>query len=90
MNLEPEFVLLIKTRTAKFFPQAKIFLFGSRARKTNRKFSDIDLAIKDLEINPQTLALLKFELEESALPYKVDLVNYDELDAEILLGAIEI
>ncbi len=84
MNLEPELIPLIRTCIKKILPNAKIFIFGSRAKKTNRQFSDIDIAVKDQKINPATLAKIRFELEESALPHKFDLVNYDEIDAEIL------
>lgn len=90
MNLEPEFIFLIKNCVKKNFPQAKIFIFGSRAKENNRKFSDIDIAIKDSKINSQKLAKTRFELEESSLPYKVDLVDYDELDKKILEKAIEL
>jgi predicted nucleotidyltransferase len=90
MNLEPEFIFLIKSCVKKNFPQAKIFIFGSRAKENNRKFSDIDIAIKDSKINSQKLAKTRFELEESNLPYKVDLVDYDELDEKILEKAIEL
>lgn len=90
MNLEPEFIFLIKSCVKKNFPQAKIFIFGSRAKENNRKFSDIDIAIKDSKINSQKLAKTRFELEESNLPYKVDLVDYDELDKKILEKAIEL
>lgn len=90
MNLEPEFISLIKNCVKKNFPQAKIFIFGSRAKENNRKFSDIDIAIKDSKINSQKLAKTRFELEESNLPYKVDLVDYNELDKKILEKAIEL
>lgn len=90
MNLEPEFISLIKNCVKKNSPQAKIFIFGSRVKETNRKFSDIDIAIKGEKITSQTLAKIRFELEESALPYKVDVVDFDEIDEQILAKAIEI
>lgn len=90
MNLEEKFIFLIKNCVKKFLPEAKIFIFGSRAKKTNHKFSDIDIAIQSSEINSEILAQVKFELEESDLPYKVDIVDYNELDQKILDGKIEI
>lgn len=90
MNLEPEFILLIKNSIKKYLPSANIFIFGSRARTTNRAFSDIDIAIKDPTINSDIIAQIKFELEESNLPYKFDVVNYDDLDELILTGAKEV
>ncbi len=90
MNLEHEFILLIKNGVRKLLPKAKVFIFGSRAKETNRKFSDIDIAIKDPDLNFKNLAAVRFELEESSLPYKVDVVNYNDLDAQVLSHAIEI
>lgn len=91
MNLEKKFIDLIKNSVNKYLPEAKIFIFGSRARETNKKFSDIDIAIK----NPnkpdyKLLAMIRFDLEESELPYKIDLSDYHDLDKEILSDAIEI
>ncbi len=90
MNLEEKFIFLIKNCVKKFLPEAKIFIFGSRVKETNREFSDIDIAIRSAEINSAALAKIRFELEESALPYKVDVVDYDELDEGILDKATEI
>lgn len=90
MNLESEFIFLIKNGVKKLLPKAKIFIFGSRAKETNRKFSDIDIAIKDPDLNFKSLAAVRFALEESGLPYKVDVVNYNDLDAQVLSHAIEI
>ena len=90
MNLEQGLILLIKDIVKKLLPQAKIFIFGSRAKETNRKFSDIDIAIKDPSLNFVNLAAVRFALEESNLPYKVDVTNYADLDVQILSGAIEI
>ena len=58
----------------------KVFLFGSRATGKQRKYSDIDLALqsKDQTLN-QKITILRNKLDESSLPYKVDLVNWDEI-----------
>lgn len=90
MNLEEKYISLIKSCIYKTLPQAQIFIFGSRAKNTNQKFSDIDIAIKDKNLNQENLAKIRFELEESSLPYKIDIVNFDEIDKDILQGLIEI
>jgi len=60
----------------------QVFLFGSRARGDNRPFSDIDLGIRGTSPLPsKTLALLKNDLEESNLPYRVDLVDFNNTSA---------
>lgn len=59
----------------------QVFVFGSRARGDQRKFSDLDLLIKG-PVSSQLISLIREELEESRLAIKVDLV----LDAELASG----
>lgn len=63
----------------------KVYIFGSRASGKNRKNSDIDLAFKSKssDLNKR-IQQLKNELEESSIPYKCDLVNWDEIIHEYL------
>ncbi len=53
----------------------EIYLFGSRAREEAREGSDVDLAFLSEEPLSKDLALIREILEESLLPYKVDLVE---------------
>lgn len=56
---------------------AKLKLFGSRARGDARRASDIDLAlIARQPIAAADLAALREALEESRVPFHVDLVDY--------------
>lgn len=60
----------------------RIFLFGSRATGSHRKFSDVDLLLTPAD--PLGLPLHKIyevrtAIEESRFPYKVDLVLEAEL-----------
>jgi len=56
-----------------------LFLFGSRARGTERRSSDIDIGISGLDERTflRTRDRLLSELEESTIPHRVDLVNMD-------------
>lgn len=61
---------------------SRVYLFGSRARGTYRKFSDVDLLIEANITNPVTLHQLyeiRSAIEDSRFPYKVDLVDSTEL-----------
>ena len=54
--------------------EVDLFLFGSRARGDDNKFSDVDLGIykkKDVDLK---ISLLREILEDSNLPFKVDIV----------------
>ena len=60
---------------------ATVWVFGSRARGKAKRFSDLDLAI-DLQgetLSLQLLANLAFDFEESDLPYKVDIVDWNTI-----------
>jgi predicted nucleotidyltransferase len=71
-----------------------VHIFGSRAKGISKPGSDIDLAIMNKEINSNTLLKLKNDFEESSLPYKVDLVdfnlltNQDFIDHIVRVGTI--
>jgi len=55
--------------------EVEVYLFGSRAKETFHPGSDIDLAIISHRDLSEDLAILREILEESRLPYKVDLVD---------------
>jgi predicted nucleotidyltransferase len=55
----------------------KVWVFGSRAKKNAREFSDVDLVLEAKAPVPiQLLADLASDFEESDLPYKVDLIDW--------------
>lgn len=63
---------------------AKVYLFGSRATGKWKKFSDVDLVynVNDHKKVPaHVIFSIAENLETSKFPYKVDLVDYDELAA---------
>jgi len=68
----------------------RVFLFGSRARGDYRRSSDADVAVEGLseEEFRKFKALLEELVEESSIPFTVDVVNLrrvsDSLKEEIL------
>ncbi len=55
----------------------KIFLFGSRATGINRPGSDFDVGIMGKEpVGLETLGLIDEEIDNSNIPYKVDVVDF--------------
>lgn len=70
-------------------PQAKIYLYGSRARGTNSEWSDIDIALDAGEpIYRLNMAEVRDILEASNIPYKVDVIDLNSV-SESLRHAIE-
>ena len=74
---------IIKLILKKYLPNGtKVWIFGSRVKKTKKKYSDLDLAI---DMNHQKLSIkllsqLDHAFDESDLPYKVDIVDWNDLD----------
>ena len=60
---------------------ARLYLFGSRARGDATRASDVDIAIlPDVPLEPGTLARIRDALEESTIPYEVEVVDLSSAD----------
>jgi uncharacterized protein len=59
-------------------PQIGIYLYGSRAHGDNRWNSDYDLWI-DSEVSAKKMRELSEELEESFVPFRVEIVTTPQL-----------
>ena len=60
-------------------PDCQVLLFGSRARGTHAIGSDLDLAFKrkdNMKLGLERISRLKYEFDESGLPYRVDVLDY--------------
>ena len=63
----------------QFLPQVPVWAFGSRVTASARPYSDLDLVLfANPSQRPQVFALQE-ALEESNLPFRVDLLIWDEL-----------
>ena len=67
----------------------EVILFGSRAKGTHTDRSDIDLAIQNSNIDRHTLGKIKFEIDNSDIPYIVDLVVLEDLVNLSLLANVK-
>ena len=62
--------------------RVNVYLFGSWASGTQRPSSDIDVAVEPLDpLPPGVLARVREALEESSVPYRVEVVDLTETDA---------
>ena len=58
----------------------RVYLVGSRAQGPAKRFADIDLLLmNDQPLAPAERAILRYEVEESDIPFKVDLLEWSEL-----------
>lgn len=73
----------LSTILRKHLPGCKVLAFGSRATgRRVKRFSDLDLAIEGKEMTLKEAALLEEALDESRLPFKVDVVELSRLAPE--------
>lgn len=65
-------------------PSIEIILYGSRAIGNAHPSSDYDIALKsDKPIPPGRLGLIREKLENSNIPYKIDIVDYAVVSSEL-------
>ena len=76
-----DFVLSVLKRNISDV-DAKFYIFGSRVKGTNKKYSDIDIAI-DLngkKLDTSILGKILIEFQDSTLPFEVDVVDLNSID----------
>jgi predicted nucleotidyltransferase len=60
----------------RYAPGRRVWAFGSRATGQRvRRFSDLDIAVEGEELPFDEMAMLREALDESRLPFKVDVVQ---------------
>lgn len=68
----------------------KIVVFGSKARGDNSAFSDVDIGIIPKgEFNRNSLTLLREFIENSNIPYKVDIVDFSSTSEQFKSEALK-
>lgn len=96
MNLKNKYVELTREIILSFIDKEEVtlFLFGSRAENNFKYNSDIDVGfISNKKIEQKLFSKIREALEESIIPYHIDLVDFGTVDKEfkkIALREIEI
>jgi uncharacterized protein len=84
-SLENRYKQLLISLIDRKLPECRMWLFGSRARKTNQQGADIDLALDAGRVlTMQEIFSLKEAIEESDLPVFVDLVDIRNVSEDFL------
>ena len=82
MNKYLEQIHAILTKELHDYP-VKGYLFGSRSRSLSRTGSDCDIGIDPMQELPiGLLSRLREELEESHVPYQVELIDLSQASGE--------
>ena len=75
--VSPQEWTLINNILERHVPQYEVWAFGSRAKRSAKPYSDLDLAIlTDSPMGFPVSAALAEDFSESDLPYKVDVVDW--------------
>lgn len=75
--ITPEQWEIVAAILEKHIPNKTIWIFGSRAKHQAKPYSDLDIAIiGDIPLSISLLAAMSEDFSESALPFKVDLVDW--------------
>ena len=82
LHVDPRHLQAVQKILAEIIPDRTLWVFGSRAHGVNLKpYSDLDLAVMgDQPLELSTSVRLKDAFSESNLPFKVDIVQWCELD----------
>ena len=81
LDVQPEHLAILKNILEKYLPSsAVVYAFGSRVKGSAKKFSDLDLVIDARErLNRSVMTNIASDLEESDLPYKVDIIDWNTI-----------
>jgi predicted nucleotidyltransferase len=82
LYIEPHELQIVRRILRDCITERNVWVFGSRATGVRlKRFSDLDLAIEGRLSLPER-ARLADEFDESPLPFKVDVVELDEVDTD--------
>ncbi len=81
VDLQPEQLTIVRDILRRRVPGREVAAFGSRATRTARKYSDLDLAVLGEVPMPLFVsAALTDDFTESDLPFKVDVIDWAQLE----------
>lgn len=90
IDLQPGHWGIVRGILLRHVPQREVWAFGSRATRTAKQYSDLDLTvIGEAPLSISILGALAEDFAESDLPFRVDLVDWattDESFREIIRG----
>jgi len=80
IDLTPKQLDILRNLLASRVPDREVRAFGSRVYGRARRFSDLDLVVMGEEPVPDmALVHLRADLEDSDLPFRVDLLEFRDL-----------
>ena len=95
MNYEKKYIDIVRNIVLSHIDPSEhfVFLFGSRVKRTNKKYADVDIGILGNKPIGKIYYKIINDLEESIVPYKVDIIDFSLVDEKFkkkAMGKIEI
>ena len=80
-GLEDRHINFVKETLKKHIssPDAKFYIFGSRAKGNFSEYSDLDIAIDSPGFTSDQKLKLELDFENSTFPYEVDIVDLNNI-----------
>ncbi|AFL98138.1 nucleotidyltransferase domain-containing protein [Ornithobacterium rhinotracheale] len=88
-GLKEKHIDTIQSIFGKYPEIDEAILYGSRAKGNYQNGSDIDLTLKGEHLNLSKLSQIQIELEDTYLPYQVDLSIYHAIENPKLIEHID-
>jgi type I restriction enzyme S subunit len=83
IDLSPSHLELVKKIFQSELPNAEIWVFGSRANRKAKPYSDLDVVVRaGKPLTELKLSSVKEKFAESNLPFVVDLVDWHAINSE--------
>ena len=79
IDIDPRDKKILFSLLTQYLPHTTIWAYGSRVAGNARPWSDLDLVVFSNTEQKSSISLLKEALEESNLPFRVDLLEWDSL-----------
>jgi type I restriction enzyme S subunit len=82
IDVDPGHLVTVRRILADRVPECEVRAFGSRVAGTVKSYSDLDLAIIGSDaLDPDRLRLLQEAFEESDLPFRVDVLDWNRISS---------
>ena len=79
--IKEKYLKKIRTIIEEFVgPNAEVLIFGSSLESDH--FNDIDIGVVDPKMELSVLGQIKEAFEESDIPYKIDVVDFNKVDED--------
>ncbi len=83
IDVAPEHLEMVLALLSNYLPECEVRVFGSRFSGTAKPYSDLDLAVVGQNrLDWRILAELKEAFQESELPFRIDLLDWNAISDE--------